>query len=118
MTTFRSHSCAPVVAALLCGVLITGCYHYRAQAPGAAGIGSTEYNGEVIWSLAWGLVQENPRITNCQGQALSEVRQTTNFGFVLLTVLTLGFASPQQVEWKCGPATPSEGNLRDTTEVR
>jgi hypothetical protein len=116
MITFRSHSRAPLMTVLLYGVLATGCYYYRAQAPGAAGVGVTEYQGEVVWSLFWGLVQENPQITNCQGQGLSEVRNTTNFGFALLTVATLGIASPQRVEWKCAPATPSAGGLRDTRE--
>ena len=118
MITFRSRGRAPLMAVLLCAMLTAGCYYYRAQVPGAPGVGVTEYKGEVVWSLFWGLVQENPRITNCRGQGLSEVRNTTNFGFALLTVASLGIASPQRVEWKCAPPTPSPGGLRDTTEAR
>ena len=93
-------------------LLLSGCYYYRAQAPGAAGRGVTDYEGEVVWSLAWGLAQTNPRVANCQGQALAEVRTTNNFGYVLLTVVTLGFVSPQRVDWRCASPTPSEGGLR------
>jgi hypothetical protein len=96
----------------LCLLLLAGCYYYRAQGPGAAGRGVTDYEGEVVWSLAWGLVQTNPRVANCQGQALAEVRTTNNFGYVLLTVVTLGFVSPQRVDWRCASPTPSEGGLR------
>jgi hypothetical protein len=93
-------------------LLLSGCYYYRAQVPGAAGRGVTDYEGEVVWSLAWGLAQTNPRIANCQGQALAEVRTTNNFGYVLLTVVTLGFVSPQRIDWRCASPTPSEGGLR------
>ena len=96
----------------ICLLLLSGCYYYRAQAPGAAGRGVTDYEGEVVWSLAWGLAQTNPRVANCQGQALAEVRNTNNFGYVLLTVVTLGFVSPQRVDWRCASPTPSPGELR------
>ena len=61
----------------LCVLLLSGCYYYRAQVPGAAGRGVTDYESEVVWSLAWGLARTNPRVANCQGQALAEVRTTT-----------------------------------------
>jgi hypothetical protein len=99
------------VAALLFLTLAPGCAHYRVQAPGAAGAGATEPEGEVLWSLAWGIVQEQPRVDNCQDQALAEVTQSTNLGFALVSVLTLGIAMPQRVEWRCAKAQPTEGDL-------
>ena len=95
----------------LLGLLTTGCYHYRTEAPGGASIPGTDYEGEVVWSLVWGLVQENPSITTCNNQPLSEVRMTSNFGFSLLTILSLGFASPALVEWKCAKPRPGTGTL-------
>ncbi|NOK17822.1 hypothetical protein [Corallococcus carmarthensis] len=97
--------------ALLCLALGSACAHYRVQAPGAAGAGATEPKGEVLWSLGWGLVQERPRVDNCQDQALAEVTQSTNEGFALIGVLTLGLAMPQQVEWRCAKAQPTPGDL-------
>ena len=87
------------------------CYHYRVAAPGPVSPGVTEPKGEVLWSFVWGLIQEYPRVDNCQGQGMAEVRASTNLGFVLLTVVTLGLASPMQVEWRCAPPTPPEGRI-------
>ncbi|MBN8230850.1 hypothetical protein JYK02_25365 [Corallococcus macrosporus] len=98
-------------AALLCLGLSSACAHYRVQAPGAAGASATEAQGEVLWSLGWGLVQERPRVDNCQDQALAEVTQSTNVGFALISVLTLGLAMPQRVEWRCAKAQPTPGDL-------
>ena len=97
---------------LLWLALSSGCYHYRAQAPDIAGAPATEYSGEVVWSLVWGLVQENPRIDNCNNQPLAEVRVTTNFGFALLTVVTLGLAAPAKVEWRCAKPAVTPGVIR------
>jgi hypothetical protein len=91
--------------------LITGCYTVRVEAPAPVSPGVTEYKGEVLWSLFWGFKQEVPRVDNCRGQGMSEVKNSSNFGFTLLTVLTLGFASPTRMEWKCAPPTPTPGVL-------
>jgi hypothetical protein len=32
---------------------------------------------------------------------MAEVTASTNVGYALLTVVSLGFAAPMQVEWKC-----------------
>jgi len=109
------------LAVLLCLAIGAACYHYRAQVPEAAGAPATEYVGDVVWSFVWGLVQENPRIDNCQGQALAEVRVTSNFGFALMTVATLGLVAPARVEWRCAKAQPTGGEIRlpgDTTRPR
>jgi len=97
---------------LLYLALMSSCYHYRAQPMGVGGAAGTEYAGEVVWSLAWGLVQENPRIDNCMDQGLAEVRVTTNFGFALLTVVTLGLAAPAKIEWRCAKPKPPTGVIR------
>lgn len=100
---------AGCVVVLMCVMLATGCYHFRAQAPQVTG--KTEPKRDTVWSLAWGLAQEVPPIDNCQGQPLAEVHMSTNLGFALITVLTLGFASPQIVEWRCAGAQPSPGHI-------
>ncbi len=95
--------------ALLCSTSAQGCYQYRAHAPGYPGVAE---GGEVVWSFAWGLAQEQPRIDNCNDQALAEVTMHSNFAFALLTVVSLGFASPQKVEWRCARAETTEGEFR------
>lgn len=106
-----------VAVLVLMTTLVIGqaCYHYRAvpvepmteDEPGGAPAAATEYESETVWALAWGLVQQRPDIDNCEGQGLAEARVTTNLGYALLTIATLGFASPARVEWKCAKATPS-----------
>lgn len=103
---------AAAMGVLVSVALIAGCYHYVAKVSEAAGPPATEYTGEVVWSLAWGLVQQNPQIGNCQDQPLAEVRVSSNFGFVLLTIATLGIAAPAKVEWRCAKAKPAPGVIR------
>ena len=83
------------------------CYNTRvvADAPPA----SADYSRKTVHSLFWGLSQENvqPPVTqNCVSNAFQEVRVTSNAGYALLTVLTLGFWSPMQVEYKCAKEPP------------
>ena len=88
---------------------LPGCYTYRVEAPSPVSPGVTEYKGEVLWSLFWGFKQEVPRVDNCRNLGMSEVKISTNLGFALITIFTLGIASPLKAEWKCAPpptATP------------
>lgn len=105
-----------VAALVLLITLVMGqaCYHYRAvpvqpitaDELGGAPAAATEYESETVWALAWGLAQQQPNIDNCKGQGLAEVRVTTNLGYALLTIATLGFASPARLQWKCAKVTP------------
>jgi hypothetical protein len=105
-------------AAVLCWLAAVNCYHYRAAVSEAAAPRAVDhYTGEVVWSLAWGMVQETP-VVNCDiplagtdtlKLPVAEVRVSTNLGFVLVTVATLGFAAPARVEWKCAKAKPEGG---------
>lgn len=106
------------LAAVLCLTLSSACAHYRVQAPGHAGAPATEPEGELVWALAWGIFQEVPRVDNCQGQALAEVTQSTNLGFALISVVTLGIAMPQRVEWRCAKAQPAPGELGASPSVQ
>ena len=88
------------VMAILLIILTQGCYTYRLNAPNHPGV---KDEGETVWSFAWGLVHERPRV-NCHGQALAEVTVKSNLAYDILTVATLGFASPKKVTWKCARA--------------
>jgi hypothetical protein len=89
----------------------TACYTYRVEVPSPVSPGVTEYKGEVLWSLFWGLKQEVPNVDNCRKQGMSEVKVRSNLGFALITILTLGIASPLRAEWKCAPPTPATGTI-------
>lgn len=86
----------------------TGCYHYRVygeQVP----VGS-EAKQETLWSSLWGTRQQNINTDKtCLRDPTAEVTMSSNFGYALLTVLSLGFVSPIDVEWKCAKDRPTGG---------
>jgi hypothetical protein len=89
-------------------VTLTACYTYRATVLNQPGV--TETKGTTVWSFAWGAFSGSPpRIDNCNGQPLSEVAVKENPGYWLVTIVTLGLASPKRVEWRCAPPHPTEG---------
>jgi hypothetical protein len=99
-----------IAAAGLFLALGTGCYHYRVTAPDPTP--ATEPQRKTVHSLAWGLVNQPQSVSTlaCEpSNALDEVRVTTNFGYTVLTALTLGFWSPLQVEWRCAKQQEEEG---------
>lgn len=93
-----------VVVLTACITFEQGCYHTRINAKGEP---ATDYRKETIHTLAWGLVQENPEPDDCLSGTLDEVRVSTNFGYCLITVATLGFWCPMEVEWRCAKVTPA-----------
>lgn len=96
-------------ALVLASVLtLNGCYAYRVQAPNHPGV--TDPRSKTIWSLAWGLAQQQPAV-DCHGEALAEVTVKSNLLFDIFTVATLGFASPKRVEWRCSHADPGTGTF-------
>jgi len=55
-------------------------------------------------------VDRNRQRTVCeQSNGIDQVRVRRNFGQVLLTVLTLGFWSPVQLQWACSKVSESPG---------
>jgi hypothetical protein len=92
--------------------LCQGCYHTRVTT--SKFDPSTGYQKKVVHSLFWGLAQHDVIATNCDSlklKSLDEVRISTNFGFALITVATLGIWCPLQVEWKCPKPCRREGEL-------
>lgn len=88
------------------------CYHYRVMTTNSDP--ATEYRKKVIYSYLWGTVN-NPKdfvVPNCNNNnALDEVVVTTNLGYSILTIVTLGIFSPLEVKWKCHKPPKREGEL-------
>jgi len=80
-----------------------GCYHVRVIVPQPDP--GTEYKKKTVQNLAWGALPKKNRdvpTTNClNSTGLDEVRVSSNLGYSFLTVGTLGFWSPSQIEWRC-----------------
>jgi len=90
-----------------------GCYHYQVAAAGPAGANpSTFPQSATLHAVLWGLVQDQTLEQVCaQDEALARVRTTSNFGYTLLTVVTLGIWAPVQVEYACANPTPAPGTI-------
>jgi hypothetical protein len=100
------------LSVVTCLVLLQGCYHTRINT--AAYDPSTTYESKTVHTMFWGLLQEDIVASNCDAlkvKGLDEVRVTTNYGYALLTVITLGIWCPTQIEWKCSKPCPREGEL-------
>ena len=89
-------------------VLCSACWYHRVDVPSPVTKG-TEYEGAVYWSFFWGAIQKEDPVSNCQGQALAEVKVSSNLAFALLKVATLGIVAPEHVAWRCAKAQPDEG---------
>lgn len=71
---------------------------------------ATTLQRKTIWILVWGLNQTNLDPSDCLGNGLAEVRVSTNLGFEMISVLSLGFFQPITVEWRCAKEPQSSGN--------
>lgn len=88
---------------------IPGCYHYRVTVPQPTP--ATDYEKETVHALVWGLIQQDTVAKDCTSNSLDEVRTTTNIGYQLVSVLTLGIWAPMDVEWRCAKSEPKVGTL-------
>jgi hypothetical protein len=106
-----------VLVAILLAVT-QGCYHYRVAASGPAGANpSTFPRSTSLHALFWGLIQDRALENVCaQDEALARVRSTSNFGYTLLTMVTLGIWAPLQVEYECVNMTPRPGTIGGGTQ--
>lgn len=89
---------------------MSGCYHYRVIAPNPDP--ATDYESRVAHSLFWGLMQARDiSADDCLSNALDEVRVTTNLGYSVISVATIGIWMPMNVQWKCAKEPLQEGEL-------
>lgn len=90
-----------------CASLVLGaCYHARVAAPNVANLNEPVSVTKV--SLLWGLAQSRAEDTTCTclNNGIKEVTSNTNFGYLLLGVVTLGIVVPTELEYVCGKPPP------------
>jgi len=106
----RTHSrrLALVLGVTLTLVFLSGCYHARLVPPQTPP--ATALESETVWPLWWGLSQPEIAADNCMGNGVSEAIVTTNFGFAVITVVTLGITSPVRVQWQCAKDQSGSGD--------
>ena len=95
-------------------LLSSSCYSYRVATN--AQPGSEVSKPFTANSFFWGLIQKPKEIHTpiCDSlgvNGMAEVTMKTNFGYALITVVTLGIWSPMKVQWKCGKPCKKSGTL-------
>ena len=90
------------VFAVLVIISLSGCYHYRVTVPDTDP--ATEYESKTMHTFFWGLINDPEKqvADDCVSNSIDEVRVSTNYGYALITVITLGIWTPMDVEWRCG----------------
>ncbi len=88
---------------------LAACYHFAVAVENPSP--ATEYEGRTVHALLWGAFQTRTSATNCESNALDEVRVNSNFGYLAVSVLSLGIYVPLEVEWRCAKEPPREGVL-------
>ena len=99
-----------------------GCYRYHLLAPEPDPVVTS--CRRTVHTLAWGLITRDTRSTHCEGavpdtvasacrqsNAIDQVRVSSNFGFTLLTIVTLGFWSPIELQWHCAKPVEAPGEI-------
>jgi hypothetical protein len=120
MKDFTSSLRLNLAPGLILALVLQSCYHYRVSStnfdPG------TEYQRKTVHSYFWGAVQKRDNgidvvTANCDAvkiNKIDEVRVTTNIGYALITVATLGIWCPMQIEWKCAKPCTTVGEIGGT----
>lgn len=69
------------------------------------------YKKRIAASFFWGIINNPKNITDtaCGKSGLSDVKVTSNVGYSLLNVVTLGIVHLVKVEWKCQKEKPVVG---------
>ena len=98
-----------VVLPLLWG---QGCYHYRVTTDDRP---ATEYEKKTVHNLLWGLLTQDAPATDCVGEensnGLDDARISTNLGYLIISVATVGIWVPLDVEWRCARLPVQEGEF-------
>ena len=95
-------------------IIFSSCYSYKVATHAQAG---TELSKPVTANaFFWGLIQKPAQIQTpvCDSlgvNGMSEVTVKTNFGYALITVVTLGIWCPVKVQWKCSKPCKKSGTL-------
>jgi len=95
---------------LLLILIAPSCYHYRVVVPDPDP--ATDYESRIAHSLFWGLIQSKDiSADDCLSNALDEVHVTTNLGYSIISVATVGIWMPVNIQWKCAKEPLLEGEL-------
>jgi hypothetical protein len=88
-------------------LLSSSCYHYRVAAPNVSAATDPQPERVTQWAFFWGaLEQPFDASCLCMNNAIKQTTATTNYGYALLAVVSLGILAPMQVEVVCANPPP------------
>lgn len=90
-------------------VLLSGCMNMRVVAKHDSSNPVPE--SVTRWTWFWGLQQPNDVVTDPSCASICMLTAKTNFGYLLISTLSLGIAVPMRVEYSCCPYEPPAGDL-------
>jgi hypothetical protein len=102
-----------ILLTLSFALILSSCYTTRVATHAQPG---SEMQGQTVNSFFWGIIQspkrvETPICDSLNANGLAEVTVKNNFGYSLITVVTLGIWSPTRIEWKCSKPCQKVGSL-------
>jgi hypothetical protein len=88
-----------LIAAVASVMLFQSCYQYRMIPNNVTP--ANEVRDTTVYSYLWGAYEHTIQPADCHGNGLTNVKVKTNFGFVLISAITLGIVVPLKIEWQC-----------------
>jgi len=94
-----------LLAVAIVGLALEGCAQYRLVRPDDDPIGQSRR--QTISAFFWGTMY-SPQViaADCEGLGYNDVTIHNNFGYALISVLTLGIWMPMDVEYRCAAPPP------------
>ena len=108
--TFRLFIAISALSAIL--LASQGCAHFDLSAGEPAP--GDEFEHETMNTFFWGILQDNEKVKMtklCKSGLFNEVRASTNPGYTILSLVTLGIWVPMDMRWKCRKPILSEGEI-------
>ena len=112
-TSYSKTRCLSWAVSAILLLAISGCAHYRVEIPSDD---STETQGQYeeasMNAYLWGNYMDPLRVVApCQDDGINDVVIDDNFGYDLISVLTLGIWKPMSVRFRCKAASSSGGTV-------
>jgi hypothetical protein len=103
-------SCSLYLLLIIYFVPLQGCSKYPVTTS-QKNPADVQYKEKVAATYFWGIINKPHTVidTTCGTAGLAEVKITTNLGYSLLNIVTLGIVNLVKIEWKCQKEAPLIG---------
>ena len=100
-----------IVGVLLLFAAASGCATYPLQIASPDPLDDRDVRGEVVDAWFWGLYRSpHTLVAEDQGHGISDVEVKTNYGYALVTVISLGIYMPVEIRYRVKAPTGDFGD--------